>query len=204
MTDYLWTGALPSNFEEAERIRAAAANYRAAGSKLQRRMPQLEGLPGNYHWLTVPPVAARRGIIADVHNSSGHIGRDKLLETAKTVWWWPNLRATVTEVLSSCPACQADRIRAPPAEPYRPTVRPPRPGSGWSIDLAGPFPKDEEGNTYLAVAVDCLTKWVEATPLKSKHAFRTAEWFYSQVVARWSKPDWVRTDNGAEWAGIFE
>lgn len=71
------------------------------------------------------------------------------------------------------------------------------------MDLAGPFPADEDGHTYLAVAVDCLSKWVEATPLKSKHAFRTAEWFFSEVVARWSKPDWVRTDHGTEWAGSF-
>ena len=82
-------------------------------------------------------------------------------------------------------------------------MHPERPGRGWSVDLAGPFPKDAEGNTYLAVAVDCLSKWVEAMPLKSKHAFRTAEWFFSEVVARWSKPDWVRTDNGAEWSGSF-
>ena len=82
-------------------------------------------------------------------------------------------------------------------------MRPERPGRGLSLDLAGPFPADADGHIYLAVAVDCLSKWVEATPLKSKHAFRTAEWFFSEVIARWSKPDWVRTDHGLEWAGSF-
>ena len=86
-------------------------------------------------------------------------------------------------------------------EPYMPTEKPRRPAAGWSIDLAGPFPPD--GNCYLAVAVDCMSKWVEAAPLQSKHAFRTAEWFYSDIVARWGKPDWIRTDNGAEWAADF-
>ena len=71
------------------------------------------------------------------------------------------------------------------------------------MDLAGPFPPDEEGNRYLIVAVDCLSKWVEAAPLPSKHAFRCAEWLYREVFARWGKPDWVRTDNGAEWEGAF-
>jgi len=69
--------------------------------------------------------------------------------------------------------------------------------------LAGPFPRDEQGNRYLAVAVDCLTKWVEARPIPSKHAFRVADWFYQDILARWGKPDWVRTDNGAEWEGHF-
>jgi len=88
-------------------------------------------------------------------------------------------------------------------EPYRATARPPLPGRGWSIDLAGPFPRDEDGNKYIAVAMDCLTKWVEVRPLKSKHAFRTAEWLYQDVFARWGKPDWIRTDNGTEWEGVF-
>jgi hypothetical protein len=77
------------------------------------------------------------------------------------------------------------------------------PGRGWSIDLAGPFPKDADGNCYLAVAVDCMSKWVEAKPIPSKHAFRVAEWFYQDVLARWGKPDYIRTNNGAEWEGAF-
>jgi Integrase zinc binding domain len=141
--------------------------------------------------------------VRDTHTSMGHDGRDKLLFDLRSVWWWPNMRRTVEQVLLTCPACQPERMGAPPKEPYRAAERPILPGRGWSIDLAGPFPADQEGNVYLAVAVDCLTKWVEARPLPSKHAFRCAEWLYSDILARWGKPDWVRTDNGAEWEGAF-
>jgi Integrase zinc binding domain/Integrase core domain len=133
----------------------------------------------------------------------GHPGRDKLLADLRTIWWWPRMRDTIEEVLSRCPSCQAEKIGAPPREAYRATIRPPLPGRGWSIDLAGPFPADVDGNRYLAVAVDCLTKWVEVRPLPSKHAFRCAEWLYADIFARWGKPDWIRTDNGAEWDGVF-
>ena len=105
--------------------------------------------------------------------------------------------------LKSCPGCQQEKLPAKPKEPYRPTEKPDLPGRGWAIDLAGPFPRDSEGNCYLAVAVDCLSKWIEATPLPSKHAFRTAEWLYKDILARWGKPDWVRTDNGTEWEADF-
>ena len=37
-----------------------------------------------------------------------------------------------------------------------------RPGLGWSLDLAGPFERDEGGCVYLAVAVCVHSKWVEA------------------------------------------
>ena len=75
------------------------------GKELQRRLPQFEGLPGSFRWASVPPIAARHRIIRDVHLSTGHVGRDKLLSTVGAVWWWPNMRATVTEVLRCCPAC---------------------------------------------------------------------------------------------------
>jgi hypothetical protein len=91
----------------------------------------------------------------------------------------------------------------PPREAYRATQRPSLPGRGWSIDLAGPFPPDEDGNRFLVVAVDCLTKWIEVKPIPSKHSLRCADWFYWDILARWGKPDWIRTDNGTEWSGVF-
>jgi hypothetical protein len=67
----------------------------------------------------------------------------------------------------------------------------------------GPLPPDDEGNTYLAVGIDVFTKWVEARPLKSKHAFRTSDWLYTDIVARWGRPSGLRLDNGSEWGAEF-
>ena len=132
-----------------------------------------------------------------------HIGCDKLYHAILTTWWWPNLMNTVKETIKTCPTCQADNLPPPPKEPYRAAERGRRIGEGWSIDLAGPFPRDLYGNTYLAVAVDTLTKWPELTPIRSKHAYRTAEWLYSEILARWAKPRFIRTDNGKEWEAEF-
>ena len=203
LTNYLFLGVLPPNLEEANRITHLSTQYRARGSELQHRQPQLPGLPGSFRWASVPPVRQRVQIVTDTHTSMGHEGRDKLLHDLKLVWWWPGMRRTVEYVLDTCPVCQSEHMGHPPREVYRATDRPPLPGRGWSLDLAGPFPPDEEGNRYLIVAVDCLTKWVEASPIPSKHSFRCAEWLYSEVFARWSKPDWIRTDNGTEWEGAF-
>ncbi len=66
--------------------------------------------------------------------------------------------------------------------------------------MAGTFPRDDDGNRYLFVAVDPFTKWVEAIPMPSKESWRTAKALYD-VIARWGKPGWVTTDNGLEFAG---
>lgn len=81
--------------------------------------------------------------------------------------------------------------------------RPNAPFRAWAIDLAGPFPRDDKNHVYLAVATDLFSKWVEATPIESKHAFRTASWFHNHICARYGKPSMVRTDNGGEWAAEF-
>ena len=91
----------------------------------------------------------------------------------------------------------------PPAQQPQLTNTTTKPGQGWSIDLAGPFPRDENNNVYLAVAVCTHSKWVEALPIPSKHAFRTAQWFYTDILAHWGRPAFVRTDNGTEWKSEF-
>ena len=60
-----------------------------------------------------------------------------------------------------------------------------------------------DGNRYLLVAVDPFSKWVEARAVPSLHSWRAAEFLYDDLVARWGKPRWVRTDNGSEFAGDF-
>ena len=75
------------------------------------------------------------------------------------------------------------------------------PFAGWSIDAAGPFPADDDGNRYLLVAVDPFSKWVEATPVPSLHSWRAADFLYQRIVTHWGKPRYIRTDNGAEFQG---
>ena len=73
----------------------------------------------------------------------------------------------------------------------------------WSLYLAGPFPTDPDGLTYAAIAVDPFSKWVEVGTLPSKRAFRVADWFHREIVARWGRPLMIRTDNGTKFAAKF-
>ena len=75
---------------------------------------------------------------------------------------------------------------------------------GWSLDTAGPFSEDADGNQYLLVAIDPFSKWVEAVPSPSRHSWRMAEFLYNSIIVRWGKPRFVRTDNGSEFQGSFE
>ena len=51
--------------------------------------------------------------------------------------------------------------------------------------------------------MDPFSKWVEIYAIPSLHSWRAAEFLYEDLVARWGKPRYVQTDNGAEFAGSF-
>jgi hypothetical protein len=44
-----------------------------------------------------------------------------------------------------------------------------------AIDVAGPFPRSNQGNRYLLIAMDYFTKWTEAYTIPSQEASTVAE-----------------------------
>ena len=113
------------------------------------------------------------------------------------------MHENVADCVQHCAVCQRDEPPAPPKEELRWTDKGGAPFVGCSIDTVGPFPRDEDGNRYLLVAVDPFSKWVEIHAVPTLHSWRAAEFLYDNLVACWGKPRYVRTDNGSEFMGTF-
>ena len=142
-------------------------------------------------------------MVADTHDALAHCGRDKLLGALREHFWWPAMYSDVAQCTRTCATCQKDKPAKKPVEDLRWIDKGSKPLQGWSIDAAGPFPADADGNRYLLVAVDPFSKWVEAAAVPSLHSWRAAHFLYEQVMSRWGKPRYVRTDNGKEFHGSF-
>ena len=71
----------------------------------------------------------------------------------------------------------------------------------WSIDTITNLPPDPEGNSYIVVAVDAFTKWVELGIFPNKTAAGIAKWIETMILARYGTPHIIRTDNGKEFEG---
>ncbi|GKV40834.1 hypothetical protein SLEP1_g48435 [Rubroshorea leprosula] len=56
------------------------------------------------------------------------------------------------------------------------------PFTQWGIDLLGPFVKGKEGYTYLVVAVDYFTKWIEAKPLSTTTKKKIEEFLFNSIL----------------------
>nr|GEW85518.1 reverse transcriptase domain-containing protein [Tanacetum cinerariifolium] len=66
--------------------------------------------------------------------------------------------------------------------------------SPWGIDFMGPFPSSK-GNKYILVAVDYLSKWVEAKALPTNDA-RVVVKFLKSLFSQFSTPKAIISDRG--------
>jgi transposase InsO family protein len=75
----------------------------------------------------------------------------------------------------------------------------------WGLDQVGPLPKSSRGShTYLLVAVDKFSKWIEAVPVTNQEATTTVK-FFESIVYRYDVPNNIITDNGTNFtSGKFQ
>ena len=65
----------------------------------------------------------------------------------------------------------------------------------WGIDFMGPFPPSFN-NLYILLAVDYVSKWVEAIPTRTNFGKVVAQFLRSHVFSRFGTPRALITDNG--------
>jgi hypothetical protein len=66
----------------------------------------------------------------------------------------------------------------------------------WGIDFIGPFP-NSEGCEYILVAVDYVSKWVEALPCRAVDAMHSKRMFHEVIFLRYRVPRIVISDGGS-------
>ncbi|GKV47282.1 hypothetical protein SLEP1_g54195 [Rubroshorea leprosula] len=66
------------------------------------------------------------------------------------------------------------------------------------VDLLGPFVKGKGGCTYLVVAVDYFTKWIEAKPLSTTTEKKIEEFLLNSILCRFGIPKRIIVDNGPQ------
>ena len=71
-----------------------------------------------------------------------------------------------------------------------------------SVDVCGPFPADDYGNTDLLVLIDNFTRYLEIFPMPDKSAKSIAKCLL-QWVGRYSAPSQLLSDNGKEFVNAI-
>ena len=66
---------------------------------------------------------------------------------------------------------------------------------GLGLDMVGPLKKGLGGFTYLLVAVEKFTKWIEAKPITNIYSEEVVK-FFLDIIYRFGVPNYIITDHG--------
>ncbi|GJT55416.1 reverse transcriptase domain-containing protein [Tanacetum coccineum] len=136
-------------------------------------------------------------ILEACHNgpTGGHHGANL---TAKKVFdagfFWPTIYKDAHELVKNCDSCQRQGKISQRDEMPQNSIQVCEIFDVWGIDFMGPFPSSK-GNKYILVAVDYLSKWVEAKALPTNDA-RVVCKFLKSLFARFDAPRAIISDRG--------
>ncbi|GJR48768.1 reverse transcriptase domain-containing protein [Tanacetum coccineum] len=126
--------------------------------------------------------------------TGGHHGANY---TARKVFdsgfFWPTIYKDAHELVKNCNSCQRQGKVSQRDEMPQNSIQVCEIFDVWGIDFMGPFPSSK-GNKYILVAVDYLSKWVEAKALPTNDARVVCKFLKS--LARFGAPRAIISDRG--------
>ncbi|GKC75757.1 reverse transcriptase domain-containing protein [Tanacetum coccineum] len=109
-------------------------------------------------------------------------------------FYWLTIYKDAYELIKSCDACQRQGKISQRNEMPQNAIQVCEIFDEWGIDFMGPFPSSR-GNKYILVAVDYLSKWVEAKVLPTNDA-RVVVKFLKSLFSRFGAPRAIISDRG--------
>ncbi|CAG5104848.1 Oidioi.mRNA.OKI2018_I69.chr1.g1600.t1.cds [Oikopleura dioica] len=153
----------------------------------------------------IPPVSIHREIMEEYHDRSGHPGITQTLKSIEEKYFYPNLKATVTNFIRSCRKCQLMKPTTNPLNaPLGHVTAPLQPFEKYSIDLIGPLPITDSYKRFICVSTDLFSKRTNASALRSKKPEEVLDALRSEWLRNPHLPREILMDNGGEFKAVRE
>jgi len=147
------------------------------------------------------PATSRLRLMQWYHAILVHPGGDRLFNTLKQHYTWPNMRDEIRTLVKHCEACQLAK-RGFPGMGHVPLKDvETEPWKDVAVDLAGPWTAHIDGKDVLFhtfTIVDVFSGWVEIIPISTKKMETIAELFVREWIRRYPRPSRVIFDAGGE------
>ena len=126
----------------------------------------------------------------------GHFGPTKTVRKVLDLsFWWPSLFKDANAFCRSCDRCQRVGNISQRHEMSQNPMIFCEIFDVWGIDFMGPFP-NSNGYLYILLAVDYVSKWVEAKPTRTDDSKVVSDFLRSNIFARFGVPKALISDRG--------
>nr|GEY10223.1 putative reverse transcriptase domain-containing protein [Tanacetum cinerariifolium] len=119
-----------------------------------------------------------------------HPGSDKTYQDLKKLYWWPNMKAIITEYVGKCLTCS--RVKTECQKPSGLLIQPKIPIWKWeriTMDFVTKLPKTSNGHDTIWDIVDHLTKSTHFIPTQETDGMDTLTWLYiKEIISRHGVP----------------
>nr|GEU57832.1 reverse transcriptase domain-containing protein [Tanacetum cinerariifolium] len=149
----------------------------------------------------------RTVIMYEPHKSkySIHPGSDKMYQDMKKLYWWPNMKASITTYVSKCLTCV--KVKAEHQKSSGLLVQPKIPKWKWdniTMDFVTKLPKSSQGYDTIWVVVNRLTKSTIFTPIRETEPMdKLARIYLKEVVTRHGIPVSIISDHDSKFTSNF-
>ena len=197
IVNYLACGVVPSEFtsQQKRKLRTDSRYYiwddpflfkRGADMIIRKCVPETE-----------------QGKILDECHASPYGGHFSGERTAHKIlqsgFYWPTIFRDCAEWVKMCDRCQKiGNISSRNEMPLR-GIMVVQIFDVWGIDFMGPFPPSF-GNLYILLAVDYVSKWVEAVACSRNDANTVVAFLQKNILSRFGTPRTIISDGGSHFA----
>ena len=197
IVNYLACGVVPSEFshQQKRKLRTDSRYYiwddpllfkRGADMIIRRCVPESEQCK----------------IMNECHASpyGGHFSRERTAhKILQSGFYWPTIFRDCSEWVKLCDRCQKiGNISSKNEMPLR-GIMVVQIFYVWGIDFMGPFPPSF-GNLYILLAVDYVSKWVEAIACPRNDSNTVVSFLQKNILSKFGTPMTIISDGGSHFA----
>ena len=156
---------------------------------------------GKASWMQlVVPRALRDEVMEEIHSgvTGGHLGEERTTHQLRQRFYWPGFFQDIRNFLRTCATCATRKSKAPKPRAPLQTIQAGYPMQTVAVDIMGPLPESDSGNSYILVVGDYFTRWMEAYAIPDQEAITVAKKLVDECFCRFSPPDQLHSDQGKQ------
>ncbi|CAL1396334.1 unnamed protein product [Linum trigynum] len=197
LANYLATGKLPDlSYQQRKKLITIAKNYiwedpflykHCADTMVRRCIPECEV----------------KSVLNFCHSmaAGGHFGPHRTAaKVLQSGFYWPSLFRDARDFVAQCDRCQRTGNISARMEMPQTSILEVEMFDVWGVDFMGPFPPSFN-NKYILVAVDYVSKWVEAVALPTNDSKTVVNFMRKNVFTRFGVPRVLISDEGTHFMG---